>query len=437
VATRAPSQVGIDDAVLSLTDADLYFHFLDHTCKSAPRWHKERIVLQVGIAKLALDSEPVFHSVLALSAACMCNDTISKGSADPEVVRQLLDLGLQHHTLALEQMQTMTSCLRESDTQPLLASALLLVPFALAFQHIQHWVLLASGLRDTDLLTPRDAVLLLRGIGATILALNSNSAESRGPRPDTPWNTMFSAQITTDSKDYATIPERSHSIFPILAATFHKALSQLQRRIESDPATPQADENTAAVLDAYNILNDIMSSTFSNLENSELPLEHVTYIGHPLADCRLKDMANVAKFPLAPDSLLAQAPGWLRNFVLRRPRPAHTEPLARSFLAFFSGASKAYVNLLLPLLDPRTTSVDNDPELTTGEVLALDVYAHWLVLMLLVENEAWWVGDFPFFALQGLITRYGQARFSSTSSIQEQWWPASMLEVATYLRQWK
>ena len=66
----------------------------------------------------------------------------------------------------------------------------------------------------------------------------------------------------------------------------------------------------------------------------------------------------------------------------------------------------------------------------------LDVYAHWLVLMFLVENEAWWIGDFPVVALQGLIARYGDD-FSAKSSIREPWWPASMLEVATSLKPWK
>jgi hypothetical protein len=112
------------------------------------------------------------------------------------------------------------------------------------------------------------------------------------------------------------------------------------------------------------------------------------------------------------------------------------EPLARSFLAFFSGASKTFIDLLLPLLDSRTDNVDDGAELTSAELLALDVYAHWLVLTLLVENEVWWVGDFPIVALQGLSARYGD-RFSGASSIQEQWWPTTMLEVATRLKQWK
>ncbi|OAG43018.1 hypothetical protein AYO21_02637 [Fonsecaea monophora] len=424
---------------VQVTDSDLYFHFLNHTCRTAPSWQKDRIVLQVGIAKLALESELVSHSVLALSATCLCCDTISAGrSADPETVRHILDMGLEHHTLALEQMRTMTSRPRESDTQPLIASSLMLVPFALAFQHIQHWVLRAKGARTTDLLTPRDMILLLRGIRTTIVALNSNPVEPGTSKSKSPWETMFSAaaQSAGDAAtDSPTIPERSHTMFPVVGATFHQASSQLRCRIECALAGPQVDENMAAVYGAYEILSDIMTSTFTECPETEIPFEY--------ASCW-------QKFSVSPDSLLAQAPGWLHNFILQRPNPTHAEPLARSFLAFFSSAPQTYVDLLLPLLDPHADMNavagdeygDEDRELTTAEILALDVYAHWLVLMLLLEKETWWVGEFPFVSLQGLIARYGAA-FLGGGTRQEQqqqqqwWWPAGMLEVAARVRQWK
>ncbi|KIW27420.1 uncharacterized protein PV07_07158 [Cladophialophora immunda] len=421
VPSSAPvlSLVAVGDVLSHVTDADLYFHFLNHTCKAAPSWQKDRILLQVGIAKLALDSEVASHSVLALAAACLCCDAISQGGVDPETVRHILDLGLEHHTLALEQMRTMTSRPREADTQPLLASALLLVPFALAFQHIQHWILCAKGMQVPDLLTPRDTILLLRGIRTTIVALNSNRIRSGSSTSKSPWETMFSAP-PTDSDECAAMPERAHSMFAILAATFHQASSQLRCRIENALAGAHVDESTASVSDAYEILNDIMCSTFTDYPKVDIPFEYASF------------------FSVTPDSLLAQAPGWLKNFIFQRPRPTQAEPLSRSFLAFFSSAPQTYVDLLLPLLDPRPdTMAADDRELTAAEVLALDVYAHWLVLMLLLEKEAWWVGDFPFVALQGLMARYGDRLWGAFYAPPQQWWPAGMLEVAARLRQWK
>ncbi|KAK4947874.1 hypothetical protein LTR10_013382 [Elasticomyces elasticus] len=160
--------------------------------------------------------------------------------------------------MALEQMQTMTSFQRDSDAQPLLVCALMLVPFAFAFQHIQHWVLSANGQQGPELVTPRDAILLLRGIGTTINALNTNLADNRSPKSKTPLDAMFPSQ-GTDFEDFETVPEHSHTMFPVLAATYHQALAHLQGRIESALADPQADENIVSTFDAYNVLNDIMS----------------------------------------------------------------------------------------------------------------------------------------------------------------------------------
>ncbi|KAK5452844.1 hypothetical protein LTS15_006992 [Exophiala xenobiotica] len=147
---------------------------------------------------------------------------------------------------------------------------------------------------------------------------------------------------------------------------------------------------------------------------------------------------------VSPDSLLSQGPGWLRNFVLRRPQSTNTDALVRTLLALFRRVSKTYVDLLLSLLEPRTDgdNVDDEHKLTTAKVLALDVYAPWLVLMLLVEEEVWWVGNFPFVALQGLVGRYGDGLLSTSADRQQQqqqqqWWPASVLEVATRLKHWK
>jgi hypothetical protein len=134
-------------------------------------------------------------------------------------------------------------------------------------------------LQDTDLLSPRDAILLLRGIGTTIGALNSNHAENGSSKSQPPWDAMFSTSQSTNSKDFETIPERSHTMFPILAATFRQALLQLQSRVENALASPQEDENTVSAFDAYDILNDIMSSTFSNCTTMKSSSEHTTYVG--------------------------------------------------------------------------------------------------------------------------------------------------------------
>ncbi|KAK5189852.1 hypothetical protein LTR99_006355 [Exophiala xenobiotica] len=230
---------------------------------------------------------------------------------------------------------------------------------------------------------------------------------------------MFSTTQSTNSKDFETIPERSHTMFPILAATFHQALLQLQSRIENALASPQEDENTVSAFDAYGTLNDIMSSTFSDCATMKYSSEHTTYTVY----------------------YRRHRVGYETScFDDHKPR-ARIHWSGRSWPS--SVVSPKHMSTCFsPLLEPQTDgdNVDEEHELTTAEFLALDVYAHWLVLMLLVEEEAWWVGNFPFVALQGLVARYGDGLLGTSSARQQQqqqWWPESMLEVATRLRHWK
>jgi hypothetical protein len=147
---------------------------------------------------------------------------ISKGNPDPEVIRQVLNIGLQHHTSAIEQMQDMISQPKESNAEALLANSALLVPFAVAFQHINYWVLFMNGSHESSLsVTPRDAVALMRGLKSTVGVLSSkkagNSAEGRSSPSSSPWDTIFSSPTSGHSNSAAV--SRTHLMFPILAAT--------------------------------------------------------------------------------------------------------------------------------------------------------------------------------------------------------------------------
>ena len=71
--------------------------------------------------------------------------------------------------------------------------------------------------------------------------------------------------------------------------------------------------------------------------------------------------------------------------------------------------------------------------LTADQALALDIYAHWSVLMFLVEEESWWIGSLPVVTLTGMMNRYGDEFVAGLSSGQgyghDRWWPGSMLTV--------
>jgi hypothetical protein len=130
---------------------------------------------------------------------------------------------------------------------------------------------------------------------------------------------------------------------------------------------------------------------------------------------------------------------WLRSYASRRAIPLSTEPLTRPFLSFLVQAPQAYLDLVLPLLDQRlespigTLSKDTSAQLTREQALALDIYAHWSVLMFLIEEESWWIGRLPFVTLTGMVNRYGDhfvtRLWPGSTRGQEQWWPGSMLTI--------
>ena len=67
-----------EDAPVRLSDADLYHHYIQHTSRTMTHCQRDQIAMQIGIPTLALRNKTVFHSVLALSAACLGCDMISK-----------------------------------------------------------------------------------------------------------------------------------------------------------------------------------------------------------------------------------------------------------------------------------------------------------------------------------------------------------------------
>lgn len=267
------------------SDAELFSHFLDHTCRTTASL-QDRVVMQIGIGKLALDSMPVFHAVLALSAACICCDMISSRHVELEMLRQTYELGLHHHTISLEQMRILVTNPTKAGSETMLAIAVLLPALALSSLRIQYWMLSATDMQDYASFTPRDAIQLLRGIRPTIFALNSTSAPEleirQNAQPsDEPWTRLFSSQ-TAYQPVSSVITGHSHAMFPVLSATYHSALNQLQQRIEinSSQVSPQAEKTS--ISDAYSFLNNLMTKTFTPASAEDERLAEQATVSSPL-----------------------------------------------------------------------------------------------------------------------------------------------------------
>lgn len=97
----------------------------------------------------------------------------------------------------------------------------------------------------------------------------------------------------------------------------------------------------------------------------------------------------------------------------------------------------------MPLLEqrlktPKATPSDNAVQLTAEQAIALDIYAHWSVLMFLIEKESWWIGSLPVVTLVGMINRYGDnfiVDLQPERCHRHDWWPGVMLNVLQEIEQ--
>lgn len=415
-----------------LSDADLFQHYLEHTSGTLSHCQRDHGALRMGIPTLALQSKTVFHSLLALSAVCICCDMITKEqSPSVDAVYHILMTGYRLCNLASEQMRELISQPDSLKTEPLLASAMLLVPFSAASQQVNHWISSKSRTRESPKplsSTPRNVIIMMRGIRTTLQALDCYDLSM----PETMESGTDSSPPLLGFNISPALPlSRRHVMFPIVAETSQKAFDKLQERLDSlcyqsacyDGARCTNDQLTACAA-ALEILFAIRTDTFSPSSSSAL---------------RSRSMESSIKMLFEPPSVsIRQVGPWLRSWARGHTASLPTEPLTMRFLGFLVQAPQAYLDLVLPLLDQRLESPINTPyedtwpQLTMEQALVLDIYAHWSVLMFLVEEESWWIGNLPIVTLTGMVNRYGDQFVTELwpDSIRDgEWWPGCMLNI--------
>ncbi|KAL4740011.1 hypothetical protein BDV11DRAFT_186356 [Aspergillus similis] len=436
-ASQLPTHAEIDSS-----DTGLYHHYLQHTSRNLTANQLDHHALQICLLTLALRSRTVYHSLLALSAACMCCDLIYR-DPPPEVitVSEILMTGYRHYNLASERLRELISRPSAANAEPLLAAPPLLVPFVTSSQQINHWISnrTAGGgqqVRKRLSSTPRDVIVISRGISATIKALETST--SPYPQLATPeaLDSMdeYGAIAVSPSSSSFPPPSHSHPMYTIIKSTSQAAFAKLQDRISVALLYDPANLSLVACADAFKVLSTLRTGVFPP-DPSSPPL--------PLPP-------SMTQMPTLP-----QVPLWLVTFTARPSTPSATDHMTRPFLSFLVHAPQAYFDFVMPLLDQRlegpapsragsTDEARPGLELNVEQALALDVYAHWSVLMFLVSEESWWIGKLPDITLTGLVNRFGDdfvrrlwpddggradGEGEGEGEGAGEWWPGSMLRI--------
>lgn len=347
---------------------ELYHHYMQHTSRTLSLCQNDSSTLHIDMPAFAQQSQMVFQSLLAVSAVSVAWTMIYRNmSSDVETVREAMSTGYQHYNIASESMRDAIASPDASKQEPLVASVVL-VPFAAASQQIEQWI----STRSTD---EKPTKHLLKSTPRDIIVI------MQGIRTML-YSLSYIDLNTRDNLTHASLtqtPSRTHMLSEIVASTSASAFAILARRLDSiEP-------------------HEGLSSAFATL-------------------CHIRT------------STLSMSPPHFSASVTSHPN----DPLTREFLTFLAQAPASYLDLVLPLLEKRLSSpVPASPvELTKHQALALDIYAHWSVLMVLVEDETWWIGKLPIVTLRGMVNRYGEGFVGRLwGEEEEKWWPGSMLGI--------
>lgn len=216
------------------------------------------------------------------------------------------------------------------------------------------------------------------------------------------------------------LPCERHPMYSILAETSEAAFLALRSRVHhiTAGATGTLREHTAAFEDAFDILDSIRKDIF--LAQETLP----QYTTGSMVE---------------GSSHKATTFTWLSEYAGRPAIATRNAPLTRPLLAFLIRIPQTYLSHLLPLLEQRLKvpvereEVAGVDDLSILDVLALDIYAHWSVLMFLVQEESWWIGTLPTITLSGMINKYGtvlaEQSCSQLTEHEHHWWPDKMLSI--------
>jgi hypothetical protein len=140
---------------LSSADLDLFGHFLKHTSRALQPEPESRYAWRIGIPNFALSSSLIMHSVLAVSAVCICTDLISSflgstgtpgsspvspSQSDAEALSEMLHVAIAHHEHCLRvTTEAISGSAAALDPEIGIINAYLMVPYAMVSYRVQRW----------------------------------------------------------------------------------------------------------------------------------------------------------------------------------------------------------------------------------------------------------------------------------------------------------
>ncbi|PNP37723.1 hypothetical protein TGAMA5MH_10396 [Trichoderma gamsii] len=383
------------------------------------------------------------ESILALSAVCKCYDILKHSPAPLErldEIQRLLALADQHHRTSLHQLQ---GAIYDDLCDTVLANAALMVLYALSDHTVR--VLLAKKARRTGEILSNDLLPMqsqwitsIRAASVAYIGLLNSTCDDVGDELLSPTLTVEHDGPSCSSSlpgDDVYFPEDGPSeetkqlLMPIVSATYSAALEKLDARAQAvcmeennlfahDPNVQNSDLQVC--LASLKLLEQLFAKVFSTCQSRPEPSQ-IMYATSGFFQCGKLDKASP----------------WLRNYMASATSARPSNLLRRIIMSFVNKVPFEFLQLVQSALDYMPVAVNqsnpNSPEqgvpLTAAQRLAMNIFAHWLVLVMLLDG-VWWIGSIGQWEL-GRILAFAETQDLSLGSAEADgtWWPESMYAV--------
>ncbi|KAK1754144.1 hypothetical protein QBC47DRAFT_403533 [Echria macrotheca] len=382
-------------------ELDLLEHYLEHTSRDLADNDGDKYAPQNSIPILACKSKPLMWSVLALSAVCRCRDILVQNPDGKPLspfelirVRELLALANDYHLKSLGETRKVLQ--QSAYYNHTLTSAAMMAMYGSGTHVVSIWLAKIQALSTAGdmVLSHSQWISLWRALG---VASRINDAA--------PPEYLVALRINHETA----IPE--HPLARVLADTVSPAMVRLRQNAIHRPVEPSC-------LDALGVLEAVATKTcnliqgHSQSQNGGLSFKVVK---HPHLSLQLPHHFIVAFTHQAPAlyfSLVDEA----MSSLLTEP----ADPLPMSVSVPDQPAPKVYdpgqgdIRLKGGLLDP-------------SHRLALDIFCHWLVFVMLLDN-VWWIDGIGAWELGHIVAVRGTGQWSCP----DDWWPGRMWEVRRF-----
>ncbi|KAJ5785296.1 C6 transcription factor [Penicillium pulvis] len=430
-------------STLDATELDLLSHYLTHTSQNIPFDDLDHYALSVGIPNIAFKSRPVMSSLVALAAACQCHDLVKSNTSLEEQtvikIQELLMLAERHHTSSLQHIQV---AMAQSDCYDnILANAALMVLYASASHSVRvHLATSAkrSGQKMPDQLLPQHSqwmsftraahmasTAILDGIVESMTNIHAK-IHTPSPTINTPAlpNQHLTGNVALSPQDGPTGKTR-RLFLPLVVSTYTQALEILRGKAKSTAALFELLEASTcnhlpldACLKALSVLETCASDALSTKKTFE---RHNSPRFEPL---ELKHIKKVSP--------------WVGEYMASVTSIKSPKALRRTIMSFLNKAPAEFLNIVQSMLDSSFAEAGienmmspNSPEpqtplLNSTRLLIMDIFAHWLVLVMLLDG-VWWIGGIGQWELGRVIALIKpQVSLHQPMDTRETWWPESM-----------